>query len=106
MKNSHRKIFIEPGKYIYRYQFKFLKNIIKIENSFNSLELKDSIDKFVVYNLISDIEKKDTTAASLVWFDEPGTVAYQFPQKGKIVEELARIGFNFPILDEDLEDFW
>ena len=29
MDSSYRKIYVDKGKYIYAYQFKFLKNIIK-----------------------------------------------------------------------------
>jgi len=107
MDSSHHKIFLDVGKYIYRYQFRFLKNIIKNEPNFSSVDLKESIDKFVIYNIISDIEEKDNDAASLVWFEHEGSVAYQFPQKGKIINALSNVGYDLPYLDffDDDEDW-
>jgi hypothetical protein len=106
MNSSHHKIFLDIGKYIYRYQFRFLKNIIKTDTTFTSVNLKDYIDKFVIYNLISDIECMDKDAASLVWFEEGQSVAFQFPQEGKITAALSKIGYNFPELDEYEDDDW
>jgi len=104
MNSSHHKIFLDVGKYIYRYQFRFLKNIIKGDRTFSSVDLKDYIDKFIIYNLISDIEYLDKDAASLVWFEEQETVAFQFPQEGKIRTALSRVGYDFPELEEYEED--
>ncbi len=108
MDSSHHKIFLDVGKYIYRYQFRFLKNIIKSDRTFTSTNLKEYIDKFIVYNLISDIEYMDNDAASLVWFEEEESVAFQFPQEGKIRTALSQIGYEFPELDnyEEDEDDW
>jgi len=106
MNSSHHKIFLDVGKYIYRYQFRFLKNIIKSDRTFTSSNLKESIDKFVIYNLISDIEYMDSNAASLVWFEEEQSVAFQFPQEGKIASALASIGYAFPELEDMDEDDW
>jgi len=104
MDSSHHKIFLDVGKYIYRYQFRFLKNIIKSDRTFTSTNLKEYIDKFIVYNLISDIEYMDNDAASLVWFEEEESVAFQFPQEGKIRTALSQIGYEFPELDNYEED--
>jgi len=104
MDSSHHKIFLDVGKYIYRYQFRFLKNIIKSDRTFTSSNLKEYIDKFIVYNLISDIEYMDNDAASLVWFEEEESVAFQFPQEGKIRTALSQIGYEFPELDNYEED--
>jgi len=106
MDSSHHKIFLDVGKYIYRYQFRFLKNIIKSDRTFTSTNLKEYIDKFIVYNLISDIEYMDNDAASLVWFEEEQSVAFQFPQEGKIARALANIGYAFPELDDYEDDDW
>ena len=100
MDSSKHKIFLDIGKYIYRYQFRFLKNIIKTDTTFNSANLKEYIDKFIVYNIISDIHEKDTDAASLVWFEEEESVAYQFPSDGTVVSSLSGIGYEMP------EDEW
>ena len=104
MDSSHHKIFLDVGKYIYRYQFRFLKNIIKSDRTFTSTNLKEYIDKFIIYNLISDIEYMDNDAASLVWFEEEESVAFQFPQEGKIRTALSQIGYEFPELDNYEED--
>ena len=104
MDSSQHKIFLDVGKYIYRYQFRFLKNIIKSDHTFTSANLKEYIDKFIVYNLISDIEYMDSNAASLVWFEEEQSVAFQFPQDGKITTALSKIGYDFPELDNYEED--
>ena len=106
MDSSHHKIFLDVGKYIYRYQFRFLKNIIKSDHTFTSSNLKEYIDKFIIYNLISDIEYMDNDAASLVWFEEEQSVAFQFPQDGKITTALSKIGYDFPELDEYEDDDW
>jgi len=107
MDNSHHKIFLDVGKYIYRYQFRFLKNIIKTDTTFTSFNLKEYIDKFIIYNLISDIGYLDSNAASLVWFEEQQSVAFQFPQEGKITKALANIGYAFSEIDDyEDEDDW
>ena len=106
MDSSKYKIFLDVGKYIYRYQFRFLKNIIKTDTTFNSSNLKEYIDKFIIYNLISDIEFMDKDAASLVWFEEEQSVAFQFPQKGKITTALAKVGYDFSELDNYEDDDW
>ena len=106
MDRSNHKIFLDIGKYIYRYQFRFLKNIIKTDTTFNSANLKEYIDKFIIYNLISDIEFMDKDAASLVWFEEEQSVAFQFPQKGKITTALAKVGYDFSELDNYEDDDW
>lgn len=103
MGNSGHKIFVAEGKYIYRYQFRFLKNIIKSEPTFSSNSMKEYIDKFVVYNLISDLEKQDEGIASLVWYEDEETVAFQFPQDGKVMSELTKIGYEFPELYDEEE---
>ena len=97
--NRH-KIYLDRDKYVYRYQFRFLKNIIKTDKHFGSAELQDLMDKFIVYNLISDIQEKDSGAASLVWFEEEESVAYQFPTDGTVVSSLSGIGYSMP------EDDW
>ena len=104
MNSSKHKIFLDVGKYIYRYQFRFLKNIIKSDRTFSSVDLKDYIDKFIIYNLISDIECLDKDAASLVWFEEEEAVAFQFPQKGKCRTALSKVGYDFQELDNYEED--
>ena len=101
MDSSYRKIYVDKGKYIFSYQFKFLKNIIKKDDTFTSGGMKDYLDKFIVYNIISDLEEQYGDSASLVWLEEVDTVAFQFPEDGKIVEELSKVGFEFPELDED-----
>tara|TARA_R100000008_G_C3576761_1_gene165750 strand:- start:1313 stop:1624 length:312 start_codon:yes stop_codon:yes gene_type:complete len=101
MGSSYRKIYVDSGKYIFHYQFKFLKNIIKKDKTFTSGEMKEYLDKFVIYNMISDLEEQYGDSASLVWLDEVDTVAFQFPEDGKIVEALSKEGFEFPELDED-----
>ena len=101
MDSSYRKIYVDKGKYIYSYQFRFLKNIIKKDKTFTSTAMKDCLDKFVVYNIISDLEEQYGDSASLVWLEEMNSVAFQFPEDGKIVEELSKVGFEFPELDED-----
>jgi len=106
MDSSKHKIFLDVGKYIYRYQFRFLKNIIKSDHTFTSSNLKEYIDKFIIYNLISDIEYMDKDAASLVWFEEEQSVAFQFPQDGKISDALADVGYAFPELDDYEDDNW
>ena len=106
MDSSKHKIFLDVGKYIYRYQFRFLKNIIKTDTTFNSANLKEYIDKFIIYNLISDIEYMDKDAASLVWFEEEQSVAFQFPQEGKIAKALSKIGYDFSELDNYEDDDW
>ena len=106
MDSSKHKIFLDVGKYIYRYQFRFLKNIIKTDTAFNSADLKEYIDKFIIYNLISDIEYMDKDAASLVWFEEEQSVAFQFPQDGKITTALAKVGYDFSELDNYEDDDW
>tara|TARA_R100001594_G_scaffold91916_1_gene126184 strand:- start:2344 stop:2541 length:198 start_codon:yes stop_codon:yes gene_type:complete len=63
--------------------------------------MKDFLDKFIVYNIISDLEEQDNDSASLVWLEDLSSVAYQFPEEGKIVDELTRVGFEFPTEDED-----
>ena len=100
MNSSHHKIFFDRDKYVYRYQFRFLKNIIKTDRKFGSGELQDLMDKFIVYNLISDIQDKDSEAASLVWFEEEESIAYQFPTDGTVVSSLSGIGYSMP------EDDW
>jgi len=104
MSGNSDKIFVDIGKYIYRYQFRFLRNIIKTDITFTSSQLSECMDKFVVYNLISDIEEKDQSAASLVWFEEEESVAFQFPQRGKITSALARVGYELPVEDDDYEE--
>tara|TARA_R110000824_G_scaffold258240_1_gene447255 strand:+ start:269 stop:592 length:324 start_codon:yes stop_codon:yes gene_type:complete len=106
MDSSKHKIFLDVGKYIYRYQFRFLKNIIKTDTTFNSADLKEYIDKFIIYNLISDVEDLDKDAASLVWFEEEQSVAFQFPQDGKITTALSKIGYDFPELNEYEDEDW
>ena len=106
MDSSKHKIFLDVGKYIYRYQFRFLKNIIKSDLTFTSVNLKEYIDKFIIYNIISDIEYMDGNAASLVWFDEEQSVAFQFPQEGKIAKALSEIGYDFSELDNYEDDDW
>ena len=103
MDSSDRKIQLDKDKYIYAYQFKFLKNIIKKDKFLTSSGMKEYLDKFVVYNIISDLEKQYEDAATLVWVVDMDTVAFQFPEDGKIVEELSKVGYEFPNLDED---FW
>ena len=103
MDSSDRKIQLDKDKYIYAYQFKFLKNIIKKDKFLTSSGMKEYLDKFVVYNIISDLEKQYEDAATLVWVEDMDTVAFQFPEDGKIVEELSKVGYEFPNLDED---FW
>jgi hypothetical protein len=104
MDSSHHKIFLDVGKYIYRYQFRFLKNIIKSDRTFTSSNLREYMDKFIIYNLISDIEYMDNDAASLVWFEEEESVAFQFPQEGKITQALSNVGYDLPELDTYEED--
>ena len=94
------KIYLGADKYVYRYQFRFLKNIIKTDRHFGSAELQDMMDKFIVYNLISDIQEMDGEAAALVWFEEEESVAYQFPTDGTVVSSLSGIGYSMP------EDDW
>ena len=106
MSGNSDKIFVDVGKYIYRYQFRFLRNIIKTDATFTSSQLSEYMDKFVVYNLISDIEEKDQSAASLVWFEEEESVAFQFPQEGKIRTALARVGYELPEIDDYEDDDW
>ena len=106
MDSSKHKIFLDVGKYIYRYQFRFLKNLIKSDHTFTSSNLKEYIDKFIIYNLISDIEFMDKDAASLVWFEEEQSVAFQFPQDGKITTALAKVGYDFSELDNYEDDDW
>ena len=101
MDNSDRKIPLDKGKFIYTYQFKFLKNIIKKDKTFTSSNMKDYLDKFVIYNIISDLEERYGDSASLVWVEEIDTIAFQFPEDGKIVEELHKVGYEFPDSDED-----
>lgn len=100
MDSSKHKIFLDRDKYVYKYQFRFLKNIIKTDSTFGSAELQELMDKFIVYNLISDLHEKDTSAASLVWFEEEESVAYQFPSDGTVVSSLSGIGYAMP------EDEW
>lgn len=101
MDSSNRKIYVDKDKYIYTYQFRFLKNIIKNDLSFKSADMKDFIDKFIIYNIISDLEEQDRDSASLVWVEDLSSVAFQFPEDGKIVDELSKVGFEFPVEDED-----
>ena len=101
MGSSYRKIYVDKGKYIFSYQFKFLKNIIKKDKTFTSVGMKEYLDKFVVYNIISDLEEQYGDSACLVWLEDVNSVAFQFPEDGKIVEELSKVGFEFPELDED-----
>jgi len=100
MYSNRHKIYLDADKYVYRYQFRFLKNIIKTDRHFGSADLQDLMDKFIVYNLISDIQEKDDEAASLVWFEEEESVAYQFPTNGSVVTSLSGIGYSMP------EDDW
>tara|TARA_R110002153_G_scaffold117443_2_gene261482 strand:- start:922 stop:1227 length:306 start_codon:yes stop_codon:yes gene_type:complete len=100
MNGNKHKIYLGKDKYVYKYQFRFLKNIIKTDKHFGSTELQDLMDKFIVYNIISDIHEKDTDAASLVWFEEEESVAYQFPSDGTVVSSLSGIGYEMP------EDEW
>lgn len=93
------KIYLDETKYLYRYQFKFIKNIIKSESNFSSADLQQLMDKIVVYNLISEIQEKDRMAAQLVWFEEEDSVAFQFPIQGTVVSSLSSIGYGMP--DED-----
>ena len=107
MTDPKHKIYLDTTKYVYAYQFRFLKNIIKTDHTFSSSDLRESMDKFVVYNIISDIEESDTGSASLVWFEDDSTIAYQFPQEGKIVSVLSSVGYSFPDLeDTDEDDDW
>ena len=101
MYSNRHKIYLDADKYVYRYQFKFLKNIIKRDKSLTSTGMKEYLDKFIVYNIISDLEEQYGDSASLVWLEEMGSVAFQFPEDGKIVEELSKVGFEFPELDEE-----
>ena len=101
MGSSYRKIHVDKGKYVYGYQFKFLKNIIKKDKSFTSTGMKDYLDKFVIYNIISDLDEEYGDSACLVWLEDVDSVAFQFPEDGKIVEELSKVGYEFPELDED-----
>jgi hypothetical protein len=94
------KIYLDNTKYLYRYQFKFVKNVIKSDNQFSSSHLQELMDKIIVYNLISEIQEKDETAAQLVWFEEEDSVAFQFPVKGAVVSSLSGIGYSLP------EDDW
>ena len=100
MNMGKHKIYLDKGKYVYKYQFRFLKNIIKTDSTFGSAELQELMDKFIVYNIISDINEKDIGAASLVWFEEEESVAYQFPSGGTVVSSLSGIGYELP------EDEW
>jgi hypothetical protein len=62
------------------------------------------MDKFIIYNLISDIVEKDQSAASLVWFEEEQSVAFQFPQEGKVTKALSNVGYDLPELHTYEED--
>ena len=64
------------------------------------------MDKFIIYNLISDIVCMDKDAASLVWFEEEQSVAFQFPQEGKVTKALSNVGYDFPELYEYEDDDW
>ena len=48
----------------------------------------------------------DKDAASLVWFEEEQSVAFQFPQDGKITTALAKVGYDFSELDNYEDDDW
>ena len=63
--------------------------------------MRECLDKFIIYNMISDLEEQHGNSACLVWLEEVDTVAFQFPEDGKIVEALSKEGFEFPELDED-----
>jgi len=106
MTDPKHKIYLDANKYVYAYQFRFLKNIIKTDHTFSSADLRDYMDKFVVYNIISDIEESDNESASLVWFEDDSMIAYQFPQEGKIVSVLSSVGYAFPDLEDMDEDDW
>ena len=41
-----------------------------------------------------------------MWFEEEQSVAFQFPQEGKIITALSKIGYDFPELDEYEDDDW
>lgn len=99
-RNNQRKIYLDSNKYIYKYQLKFLRNIIKNEKYFSSSDLREMMDKFIIYNFISEIQEVYNDAASLVWFEEQDSVAYQFPHEGRVVSSLSGIGYSIP------EDEW
>jgi len=44
MDGDRHKIYLDRDKYVYRYQFRFLKNIIKTDKRFGSAELQDLLD--------------------------------------------------------------
>jgi len=96
------KIYLDEKRYLYRYQFKFIRNVIKRENKFSSFDLQEFLDKMIVYNLISEIQDKDEEAAQLVWFEEEDSVAFQFPNEGEVVSSLSSIGYGM----SDDEDEW
>jgi hypothetical protein len=60
------------------------------------------LDKFVVYNIISDLEEAQSGDAELIWVEDIETVAYQFPENGTTVKELAKVGYEFPGTEEDI----
>ena len=95
------KIYLDQDKYIYRYQLKFIKNIIRSDKYFSSADLRELMDKIIVYNFISDIQEVDEDAASLVWYAEEEAVAYSFPLGGDVVSGLSDLGYEIPESDWD-----
>ena len=93
------KIYLDDDRYLYKYQFKFIRNVIKLDHKFSSSDLQEFLDKMIVYNLISEIQDKDKEAAQLVWYEDEDSVAFQFPTEGPVVSSLSSIGYGLP--DED-----
>jgi len=59
-----------------------------------------------VYNLISDIMKKDEDAAILYWDEKEASVSMAFPDEGKAARALDMIKPHYPANEEEDDDPW
>tara|TARA_R110000824_G_scaffold44937_4_gene130375 strand:- start:1016 stop:1384 length:369 start_codon:yes stop_codon:yes gene_type:complete len=99
----------EPdGTYITAAQMRFFLNR---ENGLKLYE--DKSDTFIeyydicrVYNLVSDIMKKDETAAILYWDEKQASVSMAFPDEGKAARALDKIKPHYQGSDEEDDDPW
>ena len=69
----------------------------------SSAIMKEYLDKFIIYNFISDLEEAQSGDAELIWVEDLETVAFQFPENGITVQELYKVGYEFPDTEEG---FW